>query len=199
MDLETRRQLIHMSGIAVALYVRWAHDRYGYAFALLTLALVTLLGYAIAWTYKKGHRLPAISKLIDITERPGVIEDDPGRGALSFFIGSLLTLLLFGFNVSIVSASILILALGDSTSTLVGRGFGRHKLSYNPEKSWEGTAGGFFLALLGSSILLGDLRLAFIGSMAGMLFESLPLKLDDNIGIPLSAGAAMALAFYLQS
>ncbi|MEE8167377.1 MAG: diacylglycerol/polyprenol kinase family protein [Candidatus Hydrothermarchaeales archaeon] len=195
MHLETRRQFLHMSGVGVAFYIRWAHDTYGFFLAFATLAVSLLIGYAITRKYREGMHLPFISRFIELYERSEVIEEDPGKGALSFFVGSLAVLVLFRFNIGIVSASIMILALGDSVSTLVGRNFGRHKIFYNSEKSWEGTAAGFLFAFLGAATQI-KLGIAFVGALTGMLFESFPLKVDDNIGVPLASGAAMSLALF---
>lgn len=198
MDLETRRQFVHMSGVGVALYVKWVNDAYGYLLTLASLILAFLAGLALTTAYKKGIKIPLLVQLIDLTERPEVIRDAPGKGALSFFLGSLLALIFFGFDVGIASASIAVLALGDSASTLVGRNFGWHKIQYNRSKSWEGTLGGLVLATVGASLLLWP-ELALVGAIGGMFIESLPLKTDDNITVPLGAGTAMSLALYFQS
>lgn len=187
-----------MSGIFLALYVKWANDAYGYFLPLATLVFALLIGYALSSAYKRGIRIPIVAQLIDSTERPEVINNMPGKGALSFFLGSLLVVLLFGFDASVASASIAVLAIGDSVSTLVGRNFGRHKIQYNPAKSWEGTLSGLVFAAIGASLLLSP-ELAIIGALGGMLVESLPLKADDNITIPLGAGTAVSLALYFQS
>lgn len=190
MHLETRRQLIHMSGIAVAFYVLWAHEKWGFYIPLISLLLLAVLLYLISLCYKHNLRVPIAAWLIDISERQEVIRDSPARGALMFLLGSLLALLFF--NVHAAAAAIAVLALGDSFSTLVGRWLGNHRLPYNPEKSMEGSLAGFAAAFLGASLIVSPAT-ALLGALAGMLAESLPLKLDDNLSIPLSAGLAMAL------
>ena len=193
MDLETKRQLIHASGVVVALYVRWSYDALGFLAPFATLVLAILFLYLAAEGYKRKLRLPIVSDIIDAAERAEAIEKSPASGALFFFIGSLFSLVMFNSNINVVCASILILALGDSVSTLVGRKFGRSKIFYNPAKSWEGSIGGFAFALLGALTQV-SLPVAFIGALAGMLAESLPIKVDDNITIPVFAGLAMSLA-----
>ncbi len=198
MDLETKRQFIHMSGIGVAIYVKWSNDAYGYIVPLSTLVLALLIGNIFALTYKKGIKIPIVSYIIETTERAEVIAEAPGKGALSFFLGALLTLIIFRFNMNVVSAGIAILALGDSASTLAGRNFGRHKIQYNNHKSWEGTLGGIIFAAVGASMIIKP-EIAIIGAVFGMLIETLPLNFDDNISVPISACAAMSFALYLQS
>lgn len=193
MDLETKRQLIHASGVVVALYVRWSYNRFGFVVPFATLAAAIIFLYLAAEAYKRKLRLPIVSNIIDAAERAEAIEKSPASGALFFFIGSLFSLLLFSSNIDVVCASILILALGDSVSTLIGKNFGRSKIFYSPAKSWEGSIGGFALAFLGAATQI-TLPIAFIGALAGMLVESLPIKVNDNLAMPVFAGLAMSLA-----
>jgi dolichol kinase len=198
MDLETRRQLLHMSGFMVAIYVKWAGISYGFLTTFITLGVVLTTGYVLASVYKRGVEIPIVSQLVDMMERPEVIRESPGKGALSFFLGAILTLVIFRYDINVVSASIAILALGDSISTLVGINYGGHKIWYNRKKSWEGTLSGALFASLGTSLLIRP-EIAVVGAFGGMIIETLPLKVDDNIAVPLGAGFAMSLVLYLQS
>lgn len=193
MDLETKRQLIHASGAIVALYVRWSYNALGFLVPFATLVLAIIFLYLAAEGYKRKLRLPVVSNFIDAAERTEVIEKSPASGALFFFIGSLFSLLFFSSNINVVCASILILALGDSVSTLVGRKFGQRKIFYNQAKSWEGTAAGFLFAFLGAATQVSP-PTALIGALAGMLVESLPIKINDNLTMPVFAGLAMSFA-----
>jgi dolichol kinase len=188
MDLETKRQLIHMSGAAFPFYILYA----GLGRSVATFLFLVVAGLIISRGYKRGIHFPVISKIVDSTEREGVIEEFPGRGTLSFFFGSLLALLLFGSNINVASASIIILALGDSFSTLFGKRYGRHKIFYSKEKSVEGTIGGFVPAFIGAGIFVSS-QVALVGALVGMAVESLSLKIDDNITIPVAAGFFMFL------
>lgn len=188
MKLETKRQLIHASGAALPFYVLYV----GLGTSVGTFLFLVVAGLIISQGYKKGVRFPLISKIVDSTEREGVIEEFPGKGALNFFLGSLLVLLLFGSNINVACAAIMILALGDSFATLVGKRYGRHKIFYSREKSVEGSIGGFVPAFLGALIFVSPL-VALVGAVAGMAVESLPAKIDDNTIIPLAAGFFMFL------
>jgi dolichol kinase len=101
-------------------------------------------------------------------------------------------LILFGSNINIACASIIILALGDSFSTLAGKRYGRHKIFYNPEKSFEGSIGGFVPAFIGAMVFVPP-EVALFGAFMGMNVESLSLRIDDNISIPLISGFFMTL------
>ncbi len=195
MDLETRRQLIHMSGIAIPFYLQWSYYAWGVITPLLSLLLAIILLYGISLSYKKKLRVPVVARIIDTTERPGVIAVSPARGAMMFLLGGTVTLLLFSYSIAIVAASIAVLALGDSFSTLAGKRLGRHRIPYNKEKSIEGSLFGTIAAFAGALILV-PWPLALAGALGGMLAESLPLKVDDNLVIPIAAALSMtALSF----
>ncbi len=188
MELETKRQLIHMSGAVFPFYVLSA----GLGLSVSTFLFLLVAGLIISYGYKKGVRFPIISKIVDSTEREEVIEEFPGRGALGFFFGSLAVLLLFGARIEVACAAIIILALGDSFSTLTGKRFGRHKIFYNPDKSVEGSIGGLVPAFIGAMVFVSP-ETALLGAFTGMAVESLPLKIDDNITIPVVSGFFMYL------
>ncbi|MEE8358287.1 MAG: diacylglycerol/polyprenol kinase family protein [Candidatus Hydrothermarchaeales archaeon] len=190
--LETKRQLVHASGFLIAFYILWA----GQILSILTLGSIMLVVILVGESYKRGLKISLISKVIESAERADVIEERPGKGAILFLVGALASIILFGENLKIVSASIIILALGDSVSTLIGVNFGKHKIPYNKMKSLEGSVAGFVFALLGAQIFVG-LPLAMLGAITAMLTESLPINIDDNITIPVLSGLIMSLAFYL--
>ncbi|MFQ5975446.1 MAG: diacylglycerol/polyprenol kinase family protein [Candidatus Hydrothermarchaeales archaeon] len=190
--LETKRQLIHASGLVLAFYVLWA----GQVLSILTMGAILVIVVLISEGYRRGIKLPLISIIIDSAERPEVIGERPAKGAILFFVGSFASLLLFGRNLTIVSASIIILAIGDSASTIIGKNFGRNKIPYNKMKSLEGSVAGFVFALIGAQIFV-KMPIAILGAFAAMLTESLPASVDDNITIPLFSGLVMSLAIYI--
>lgn len=131
--------------------------------------------------------MPILTKLIKGSERERDA-DFPGKGALRFFLGAFLTLLIFRNTPDIVVAGIIVLALGDSASTLGGVAYGRHKIPYNREKSIEGSIAGFGAAFIGLLVLTPLSIFVSVGaSLIGMVAESLPLGVDDNITVPIAA------------
>jgi dolichol kinase len=179
-----------MSGIAIPFYLQWSYYSWGLITPLLSLVIAIVLLQLLSMSYKKKLRVPVVSRIIDTTERPEVIDVSPARGALMFLVGSTITLVLFSYNIAIVAASIAVLALGDSFSTLAGKRLGRHRIPYNKEKSLEGSFFGFIAAFAGAGALV-SWPIALAGALGGMLAESLPLKVDDNLIIPLAAALSM--------
>jgi dolichol kinase len=108
-------------------------------------------------------------------------------GSTFFLFASILTILLFPKPIAI--ASLLILILSDTAAALVGKGFGRVPIF---RKTLEGSMAFFVSSLLIVWIYPGLDRLS--GSFAALgaaLIEVLPIPLDDNLTIPLVAGAIM--------
>jgi len=193
-ELELRRQLIHASGVLLAPAVEWMYAFFNsWKPPAAALAIALLTGYLISNLHRRGVPLPLLGKLIEGAERERD-QEFPGRGALRFLTGALITLLVFRAYPEIVSSGIIVLSLGDSASTLGGVMLGRHKLPYNPGKTVEGSLLGFISAFIGL-LLLTHLSIAMAAgsSLAGLLVESLPLGVDDNLTIPLSAGLVIWL------
>ena len=111
-------------------------------------------------------------------------------GSTYFIFSTILTILLFSKSIAI--ASILILILSDTAAALVGKWIGRVKIF---GKTLEGS-----LAFLITSLLIVWIYPnldRFSGSLAALgatVIEVLPIKVNDNLSIPLVAGAIMVFA-----
>lgn len=112
---------------------------------------------------------------------------------LSYFI-SVLSLLYLSFFIDekICFAAIAILAAGDGFAGVIGRRYGRHRFSFNENKSWEGTLSGFVAASLTGFYFAGGI--ALVGSAFGMLAGA--VNKHDNIAVPYAALAAMVVVRY---
>jgi dolichol kinase len=117
-------------------------------------------------------------------------------GATYLMISSLACFMIFRDSVAILSISYLV--VGDSLAALVGRSMGKIKFF---TKSLEGAGAGLIGCLIiGSAIMyLPKTNLSLLQMIAGAvtasIIELLPIPLDDNIRIPLAAGAVMHFLF----
>jgi dolichol kinase len=109
----------------------------------------------------------------------------------TYWLFSCLMLLLF-FDINIAYASILILAIGDTAAGYVGRNIGRTKHWFNPKKTFEGSLG-FFATATFAAMLFVPTSIALITAVLVSIVESLPLKINDNLTVPLSAGVILHL------
>jgi dolichol kinase len=86
------------------------------------------------------------------------------------------------------------LVFGDTAAALVGKIWGRHPWKKNPTKTMEGSA-----AFAGISLLWGLLMVRPHGALVGALFtawvESLSMRVNDNLWIPLAGAFSVSVCF----
>ena len=108
-------------------------------------------------------------------------------GSTYFLFSTILTILLFPKFIAITS--LLILILSDTTAALVGKGIGKIHLF---GKTLEGSMAFFFTSLLIVWLYPNLNRLSgTLAALGGTLIELLPIRLNDNLSIPLVTGAIM--------
>ncbi len=182
---ESVREAIHASGFLVpfiALYL-------GIYLVAFLLSLITLLYTASELARVERKSIPPVSiitlKAATFTERY-----EFATAPIFFALGIVLSLLLFPTPINY--ASIAIVSLGDSIASIVGKYFGKTSIPFNKGKNLEGSSAGFLFAFLGATFFLNPM-LAFVGAFIGMLVESLPLPINDNLSIPLATGVLLIL------
>jgi|WetSurMetagenome_2_1015567.scaffolds.fasta_scaffold241041_2 dolichol kinase len=185
MDREILRQLIHASGIFILILGIFLKPE-----ILILLCVIMVIFVEMLFVLDKTHHIPFFSKILSVCKRT-----DDEKGFLYFFIGIIATLYIFSFNMAIANSAILLLLIGDSASTLVGRRWGKHKLPFNKFKSYEGSLAFLLVGFLCSMILLPILP-AFFGALIGAITEAYS-PIDDNIPIPIISALAMTLVIYL--
>ena len=117
---------------------------------------------------------------------------DFAAAPLYFGLGILLTLLLFPIPAS--SAAIAIFALGDSAASLFGGRISKKPFLFNKDKTFEGSLAGFFFAYLAALFFVSPI-IATFGAAVAMIFEYLPLPINDNLVVPISTG--FILSFFV--
>ena len=123
-----------------------------------------------------------------------LLKSDEGRrltGATYLMVGALFTFLLFGPEVAV--PALLFLSLGDPAAAVVGRRMPGPRIF---GKSPGGTAAFVALGLVTVGALTGSGAVEYhcgllIGALIAGLVELAPVDLDDNLTIPLIAGASM--------
>ena len=111
-------------------------------------------------------------------------------GSTYLLIACLLTIHLFPKPVAVLALMFLI--LGDTVAAIVGKWIGRVRLIGG--KTLEGSIA-CFLVCFGLTLLMPGVPplVGLVGALTATIFELLPIPLDDNFRIPLSAGFAMEL------
>ena len=181
--LEIRRQLVHLLlGLSIAVSVYILEPIYG-KLIVWPLIIAILIMFILP---EIGAELHIHNHLLFHFERPKDIAHFPYRGAITYGIGIIPTLLLLDVNTA--CAIIFILSVGDSVSTLVGKFYGRHRIGH---KSLEGFLAFVFFSVPGAWFFLPNaLEKALLLSTIGGLLELSNIYhdhviVDDNLLVPI--------------
>jgi len=179
--LEVRRKLIHMGSLVIPI---------GYAYVPKSSAMIPLLavtGFFVFFDILRHHSRAIgliyenhlIGSVIRQRERSRLV------GSTYFMMGTCLCVWLLDKPIAIVSLFVLIIS--DTIAALVGTTVGRIVLFGS--KTLEGSVAFFLSALL---IVFVYPKVPFLWGVAGAvvatLVELLPLRIDDNLLIPLAMG-----------
>jgi glycerol-3-phosphate acyltransferase PlsY len=116
-------------------------------------------------------------------------EDASLLGSTYLLIACLLSIHLFPKPIAVLALCFLI--VGDTLAAIVGKSAGRIKIF---GKTLEGSLA-CLAVCFGITLFLPEVpfHVAIVGAVVATIFELLPIPLDDNFRIPLSAGFAMEL------
>jgi glycerol-3-phosphate acyltransferase PlsY len=181
--------------IMYGLFVLFLGALYG-SYTVMISMLACLLSYGL-YEYLHWYRnrdVPFITEALKLLGSPEDVEERPFLSPVYASLGIFFTSAFF--TPQIANAAISVLALGDGFAALAGRIAGRNPLPVNGRKTIEGSLTGFFIGAVGCQLFL-PIKLALIGSFAGMLIEALPLPLNDNLTVPIFSAICMTLALGL--
>ncbi len=188
--MEMRRQLFHATvGVAIVALIYFDILNEWGLLAILAAGSVLIL-------LSRKYRIPIIYWFLKRFERPEVIKIFPGKGSFFFILGAFVVVLVF--DKSIAMASIIVCALGDSLSHLVGKWVGRVKHPFSNTKFIEGHIVGAIIGALGAMLFVSPLT-ALVAASIAMFVEGIDIEfrmswiLDDNLVVPLTAGIVMFL------
>ena len=179
------RKLIHLSNLIIPIsYYYVFQDK---RFFLISLFFFVLIFLAIDLFREKNKYIKILfnlffNKMMRKHELNGAL-----TGASWVMISAFFTILIFPKNIAILS--LIFMSVGDTVAGLVGRRVGKLKIG---EKTLEGFVFGFLTcAIISYNYKLIPFSISIYGSLVGMIFEVLPLPLDDNLKIPLSSASIM--------
>jgi dolichol kinase len=175
MDKELKRQLFHaIVGVAVLFML----FHYGRGFAIAAVFSVIMMGMLLMNMRLQGGKLSLIRWFEEQFERSDA--PLPGWGSACYAAGVLM-LLTFLTNPAEIAACVIILAIGDAFSTIIGT-HGTHHIPYNKGKTLEGSVV-FFLTSMPAYYFIGPLAIPLVA--VATVVETLP-KLEDNFTIPIA-------------
>ncbi len=115
-------------------------------------------------------------------------------GTVPYILGVAVSL--YAYSTDVAATAICFLAFGDVAATTIGERYGKTKIG---DKSLEGSIA-FVVAALAAGVALHLLGLGLapvvlvIGAITAAGVELLPLRLNDNLMIPVLTGAVMEFA-----
>jgi dolichol kinase len=183
--IEIKRKIVHLTTLVIPIGYTLTSEKIVILFLVpffLALLLVDLLRHfhpGMASLFRKYF----FGRVLREEEKPTFM------GSTYFIFSTILTILLFPKSIAITS--ILILILSDTAAALVGKWVGRVQIL---GKTLEGSVAFFLTSLFIVWIYPNLDRLS--GSLAAFgaaWIEILPIKLNDNLSIPLVAGVIMFL------
>jgi len=183
---EIFRKIVHiLFGIAIIAAIKFE--------ILQVFSLFILLALSIVLSFIAAQWKPKI--LVKFLDAFGRKESIPGKGFITYLIGSILAIKLFPQDIAF--ASIMVLALGDGLSTITGIALGRTKTFLSNRKLLEGTLIGIVVGALGASYFV-EAPEAIVAAIIAMGLEATEIKLNnkllsDNILVPLAAGTSIIL------
>ncbi|HET9250686.1 MAG TPA: SEC59/DGK1/VTE5 family protein [Candidatus Eisenbacteria bacterium] len=184
---ELKRKSIHLSSIAIPVSYYLTPDSWQPTFERVLLALV-IVSLAIE-VFRLNHPRTRhvfrhfFGELIRNHEEASLL------GSTYLLMACLLSIHLFPKPVAVLALSFLI--LGDTVAAIVGKSIGRIGLF---GKTLEGSLACFLVCFaLTRAVPEVPVTVGLVGAVVATVFELLPVPLDDNFRIPLSAGFAMEL------
>ena len=198
-DLQLGRRLFHLLNgvtIATAYALLFSHEQLVHTFGAVACIVYIVDRIRIAYPELVARHVPWVNRLFVRAE-----EQVRESAMTPFAIAVLLTILAVPKLAALIA--IYTLAIGDPLAAVVGIRFGRHRITHN--RSLEGTLA-FFAATVAIAVAVlrwgtdsstGMIAAAALGIGAvAMLLELIPVRVDDNLTIPIVVGfAAWAMAW----
>src|SRR2546426_1662594 len=190
---EARRKAIHLAFILLPLdilhgWLPWPNSTSAWRLVLLTSVLVAVVIDVVRIHERRVRQWfrQFLGEMIREHERFNLL------GSTYLLIAALLALEIFPRPIA--AAALGFTVLGDGFAAPAGRAYGRTRFF---SKSLEGYAAGLLACLAwGTYLVLGghsSWSVVLVGALVASLVELLPIPLDDNLAVTLSAGYAMKL------
>lgn len=182
---EVPRQLVHIGVGASALSLRFLTWQQAVAMAVAAILF----------------NLFVLPHLTDRVFRPGDRDRLWTTGIVLYPLAVLCLIVFFRERLDLAAAAWGILAAGDGMATLVGTTVRSPRLKWNHEKSVAGlvafvaagatAAVGLLVWTTGEPLTATVVVMGIVAAVAAGLVETIPITLDDNLTVPLAAGAAL--------
>jgi dolichol kinase len=135
----------------------------------------------------RGFKLPVLHVVLRQKEKAAI-------GSYVYFtIGALIVVSVFSKNIAF--AAILMTTFGDMSAALIGKKYGRIRISNG--KSLEGCIAEFIVDLTIAILLLENPIISLLMAFTATYVETIFVKIDDNLAIPIFSASVAELAFII--
>ncbi|MEE9286329.1 MAG: hypothetical protein V3V35_11450 [Dehalococcoidia bacterium] len=160
----------------------------------LLIAAIVLAGGAVLGEALR-FRVQAFNRWLTRTVRPLMKEGEHATPFASTYLLIATAIIVGTMSAPVAALALFYLSIGDPVAAMVGQRFGAGRLF---GKSLEGSSAFLAAALaIGALLLATELDTTYsvmvVGACAAMLAELAPMRLDDNLKVPLAAGGVMTL------
>ena len=193
---EYKRKAVHIGSTLFGLLLRWLNFWQG--------ALCAIVAFLFNWQI-----LPRIGG------RSLYRKEDQQRGypigILLYPISVLILILLFPKRLYIAAASWAIMGWGDGSASIFGKRFGKTKIPWNPDRSYAGSLAflifGGIGAIFFTHFVWKDsphpacwylILVPFLATLLAAIIETVPMGVNDNLTVPLSAGIFMWALYQIE-
>src|SRR6056297_1700706 len=180
------RKLIHYSAVGIPLGYYYLFVKETALYLLLAASIIVIFSDLLRMIGPRSRRL--YWRLFGWMTKKRELRQE-FTGASYLLAGSLLVVLLFPKAIAVTA--LIFLTIGDPTACLIGTFFG--KIETFQKKTVEGTLA-FILSGFMDSLLVTEIPVIYklIAVITAAVIEMLPVKIDDNFTIPISAGFLLA-------
>ena len=190
-DLQLGRRLFHLLNgvlIATAYALLFTHEQVVHIFGTIACVVYVVYRVRIAYPEAVARQAPWVNRVFVRAE-----EQVRESAMIPYVIAVLLTILTVPKRAALIG--IYTLAVADPLAAIVGIRYGRRRIAHN--RSLEGSLVFFTVTLVIVGLVLGwgtqgsALALAWTAATIGLaaaVCEALPLRIDDNLTIPLFVG-----------
>ena len=190
-DLQLGRRLFHVANggaTATAYALLLTHDQVIHIFGTIACIVYIVDRVRIAYPEFVAQHLPSVNRVLVRAE-----EQVREAAMTPYAIAVLLTIISVPKLAALVA--IYTLAVADPLAAVIGIRFGRHRITHN--RSLEGSLAFFAATLVIAALVLGYgtggspvaiAGAALVIALAAAGCELLPLRIDDNLTIPLFVG-----------
>tara|TARA_Y100000310_G_C20642712_1_gene794857 strand:- start:870 stop:1457 length:588 start_codon:yes stop_codon:yes gene_type:complete len=186
LKFEIKRKFIHIFSLLYLAIYLYFENQYNHKTGLIALLAVLIFFLILEYfRVKKQKKIP----IFHIFWRES--EKNKLGGQVYFITGAIIAFALFDKNIAITA--LLMTTFGDMAAAIFGIAFGKHWIKGLKDRAWEGVIAQFITDLIIAFLILNNLTISIIMALVATIAETTITKIDDNLSIPLFAGAAAQL------